>query len=91
MIQQYDVQMPGKCCCFQQSDFSPFPCTHGRIYFGIEGIDTKQKIFFNSGIDHFTLLRVATLNLAPESIPSEKYIFNPESTYLEQITVHLNH
>ena len=40
--------------------------------------------------DICTYKRVATLNLVPESIPSEKYFFNPESTYIEQITVHPN-
>ena len=40
--------------------------------------------------DICTYNRVATLNFVLESIPSEKYFFNPESTYIEQITVHPN-
>ena len=39
---------------------------------------------------HKPICRVATLNLVLESIPSEKYFSNPESTYIEQITVHPN-
>ena len=49
-----------------------------------------RKRFLFTIFQRFSVSRVATLNLVPESIPSEKYFFNPESTYIEQITVHPN-
>ena len=71
-------------------DTSPQHHNHNQLYFFLSlASNTWQFSVGSTTKDKYEKYRVATLNLVMESIPSEKYFFNPESTYIEQITVHL--